>query len=113
MKYVFFVYRDDRQWEATSPRERDDFEAACRASEWNLRHSRHLVDVQGLQSSPALMVRVLNGKVSLTEGPVVEPKGQLTQLLFIRARDLNQAIQIASKMPQAREGLIEVRSIIE
>ena len=113
MKYVLLAYRDERQWEAMSPRERDDFEAACRASEQELRHSRHLVDIEGLQSSPALTVRVLNGKVSLTEGPVVETKGQLTQLLFIRARDLNEAIQVASKMPQARGGLIEVRSIIK
>jgi hypothetical protein len=113
VKYVLFAYRDEQQWEAMSPRERDDFEAASRSIEQDLRHSRHLLDIQCLQSSPALMVRVLNSKVSLTEGLVVEAKGRLTQLLILRARDLNEAIQVASQMPQARRGLVEVRSIIE
>jgi hypothetical protein len=113
VKYVLLAYRDERQWEAMSPRERDDFAAACRASEQNLRYIRKLLDIQSLQSSPALMVRVSNSKVFLTEGLVVEAKGRLTQLLILRARDLNEAIQLASQMPQARRGLVEVRSIIE
>jgi hypothetical protein len=113
VKYLLLAYRDERQWEAMSPIQRDDFEAACRASEQDLRHSLQLLEIQSLQSSPALIVRVLNSKVSLTESLVVETKGQLTQLLLLRARDLNEAIQVASQMPQSRRGFIEVRSILE
>ena len=53
------------------------------------------------------------GQVWLTDGPLAEIKEQLIQLFFIKARDLNEAIQVASKMPQARTGPIEVRPVIE
>jgi hypothetical protein len=55
----------------------------------------------------------VNGKVSLSDGPVAGSQEQLIKLLFIQARDLNAAIQIASKMPQAQAGPIEVRPIAE
>jgi len=50
-----------------------------------------------------------NGKVSVADGPFVETNEQLIRLFFINARDLNEAIHVASKMPQARGGPIEVR----
>jgi hypothetical protein len=57
-------------------------------------------------------VRIVHGQVSLTEGPVVGTPGQLIRIFFIRARDLNEAILVASKMPQARMGPIEVRPVM-
>jgi hypothetical protein len=113
MKYVLLVYRDERQWKVMSASERNDFEESCRASEQDLRQSHHLVDVEALQSDTTLTVRVLNGKLSLTDGPVAKTKEQLVQLLFVKAKDLNHAIQVASKMPQARGGPIEVRPVVE
>ncbi len=113
MNYVLLAYRDEKRWEAMSASERAAFEEACRASEQDLIHSFHLIDVKGLQNNTALTVRIVNGKVSLTDGPVAGSQEQLIQLLFIQARDLNAAIQIASKMPQARGGPIEVRPIVD
>jgi hypothetical protein len=55
----------------------------------------------------------VDGNVSLTDGPTAGEREQLIQLLFIETRDLNAAIQIASKLPQARAGKVEVRAIAE
>ena len=59
----------------------------------------------------AATVRVRNGKMSITDGPFAETKEQLAGFYLIEARDLNDAIQVASKIPPAREGSIEVRPI--
>jgi hypothetical protein len=113
MKYILLAYRDEKWWEAMSAGERAAFEEACQASERDLSLSLHLIDVKGLQNDNALTVRVLNGQVSLNGGPVAGGQEQLVQLLFIQARDLNAAIQIASRMPQARAGSVELRPIME
>lgn len=114
MKYVFLAYRDEKQWDAMSASERDALENACRASRQDLRQSGHLFAIEDLQSSStAITVRVVDGKVSLTDGLFAETKGPLIGLFFINARDLNEAIQVASKMPQARRGPIEVRPLME
>lgn len=114
MKYVFLAHRDEKQWHAMSTSEQVALDHACLANEWELRLSGHLFAVAGLQShSPAITVRVLNSKVSLTDGPSAEPKGQPIRLFVIDARDLNEAIRVASKMPQARWGPIEVRPSVE
>ncbi len=58
-------------------------------------------------------MRVRNGKVSTTDGPFAETKEQLGGFFLINARDLNEAIQVAAKIPSARIGSIEVRPIQE
>ncbi|MGZ9167010.1 MAG: YciI family protein [Anaerolineales bacterium] len=113
MKYVLLAYRDEERWESMSVVERAALEEACQASEQDLIRSLHLIDVQGLQNNTALTVRIVDGNVSLTDGPVQGGQEQLIQLLIIQARDLNTAIQIASQMPQARGVPIEVRPIAE
>ena len=114
MKYVFLAYGDEKRLEAMSTGERDAFENACLANDEMLRKSGHLLAMEGLQSSrTATTVRVRNGKVSVTDGPFVEANEQLIGLFFINARDLNEAIHVASKMPQVRGGPIEVRPMME
>jgi hypothetical protein len=56
-------------------------------------------------------VRVRNGKVSVTDGPFAETKECLAGFYMIEARDLNEAIQIASRIPPAQVGSVEVRPI--
>ena len=113
MKYVLLAYRDEERWKSMSDGERTAFEEACRANEQELIRSLHLIQVQDLQNNSALTVRVVDGRLSLTDGPAAGSQGQLIQLLFIQARDLNTALQIASKMPQAQAGSIEVRPLVE
>jgi hypothetical protein len=114
MKYLLLAYADERQLEALSTSERDALANACLANDEALRKSGHLLAVEGLEHSrSATMVRVYNGKLSIAEGPYAETKEQLIGLFFINARDLNEAIQVAAKMPQARGGPIEVRPILK
>jgi hypothetical protein len=113
MKYLLLACRDEKRWDTLSAGERADFEAACRASEQDLIRSLHLIEVQALQTDSALTLRVVDGRLSLTDGPAAGSQGQFIQLLFIQARGLNTAIQIASKIPQAQAGAIEVRPFVE
>jgi hypothetical protein len=61
----------------------------------------------------AITVRVRNGKVSTTDGPFAETKEQFGGYYVIEAKDLNEAIQVAAKIPGARFGCVEVRPIAE
>jgi hypothetical protein len=114
MKYVYLVYRDEEKWEARSSNERAAFENECLACERDLEQRGHLVDAYGLNgNSDSIRVRLSDGQLLLSEGPSAESSGQLIRLLLIDARDLNEAIQNAAKMPYARIAAIEVRSIRE
>ena len=113
LNYVILVYRDERRWETLSAGERRDFEQACRACEQELIRRLHLVDVRHLRQDGALTLRVVDGRLSLADVPAAGSQAQLVQLLFIRARDLNTAVQIASKMPQAQAGSVEVRPLAD
>ena len=113
MKYLFLAYGDEQQLDAMSPSERDALGNECLANDEMLRKSGHLLTVEGLQSRTATTVRVQNGKVFITDGPFIETKEQILGIFLINARDLNEAIRVASKMPQARGGPIEVRPILE
>lgn len=61
----------------------------------------------------AITVRVRNNKISTTDGPFVETKEQFGGYYVIEAKDLNEAIQVAAKIPGARFGCVEVRPIAE
>ena len=113
MKYLLLAYRDDEQWKSMSTKERVAFDAACQASEKDLIRGLHLIDVYEVQHNGALTVRIVDGGRFISERPVDKSQDGLIQLLIIQARDLNAAIQIASQIPQARGGPIEVRPIVE
>jgi hypothetical protein len=79
-----------------------------------IRTSGHFLGGEALQPiQTATTVRVRNGKVSTTDGPFAETKEQLGGFYLINARDLNDAIQVASKIPSALLGSVEVRPIRE
>lgn len=79
-----------------------------------IRESGHFVGCNRLQPpDAAITVRVRKGKVTTTDGPFVETKEQLGGYYVIEAKDLNEAIQIASRIPGARIGCVEVRPIAE
>ena len=63
--------------------------------------------------SAATTVRVRKGKVAITDGPYAETKEQLGGYYLIEARDLNEAIQVASRIPGARIGYVEIRPVAE
>ena len=80
----------------------------------SIRKSGHYLGCNRLQPPhTATTVRVRNGKVSTTDGPFAETKEQFGGYYLIEARDLNEAIQVASRIPGARKGCVEVRPVAE
>jgi hypothetical protein len=105
MKYLCLVYLDEGRLDELPDED-------CVAYDTAIRESGHCIASEALQSiQMATTVRVRNGKVSVTDGPFAETKEQLAGFYLIEAKDLNEAIQIASKIPPARVGSIEVRPI--
>jgi hypothetical protein len=114
MKYALLAYADEQLLDAMSPGERAALGNACLANDEALRESGHLLAVEALQSSStATTVRIRRGKISVVDGPYAKTKEQLIGIFSISARDLNEAIQVAAALPQARGGPIEVRPMLE
>jgi hypothetical protein len=113
MKYVLLVYADEQRLDALPSSQRAALGSACLANDQALRASGRLLAVERLQSScAATTVRVHEGAVCVTAGPYAETTEQLIGVFTIDAWDLNEAIQVAARMPQARSGPIEVRPIL-
>lgn len=107
MKYLCLVYLEQEKLRAVPDRE-------CRTCGDGLRQSGVLLAAEALQPvATAATVRIRNGKASVTDGPFAETKEQLAGFYLIEARDLNEAIQVAGRIPPAREGSIEVRPVRE
>ena len=105
MKYLCLVYGDETAL-ANMPDEH------CVAFDEEIRNSGHCIASEALQPvATATTVRVRNGKVSVTDGPFAETKECLAGFYLVEARDLNEAIQLASRIPPAAVGSIEVRPI--
>jgi hypothetical protein len=114
MKYACLVYLVEQEMNALSKPEADACTDESLAYDQALRRSGHFIVGQALQPVEcATTVRVRNGKLSTADGPFAETREQLGGFILIEARDLNDAIQVAAKIPLARRGTIEVRPIKE
>ena len=114
MKYLCLAYEAEAIFTAMPREEWDWLREETLAYVDALRRSGHLVDAQPLRSaSTATTLKVRNGQLAVTDGPFAETKEQLGGYFLIEARDLNEAIQVASKWPGARYGEIEVRPVEE
>ena len=112
MRYLFLTYSDERALEAMPQTERDMFASACQANDEALRQGGRLLYAQGIQSS-CTTVRVERDELCVGDGPLIATSEQLVGIFTVEARDLNEAIQVAARMPQARGGPIEVRPVAE
>ena len=114
VRYLCLIYDDESKW-GTMPKE----QAEAMLGEYfafteGIKTSGHYVGGEALQpTQTATSVRVRNGKISTTDGPFAETKEQLGGYYLIKAKDLNDAIQVASKIPSSRIGTIEIRPIQE
>ena len=107
MKYLCLVYLSKEKWSAVPDRE-------CLNSAEGLRLNGKLIAAEPLEPiETATSVRIRNGALTITDGPFAETKEQLAGFYLVDAADLDEAIQIASKIPPAREGTIEVRPVRE
>ena len=117
MKYLCLAYGDPKKMEALSKSEFDALVGECRVHDEELRKSGHLILVESLEWATTTL-RSRNGKVVTTDGPFVETKEKIGGAFIIEARDLNEAIRVASMHPGARLGEhlgwgVEVRPISE
>ena len=114
MKYLCLIYNQEKNLDGLSKAEWDSLKEEDFVFTDGIRSSGHHLEGEGLQSiRTARTVRVRDGKVSATDGPFAETNEQLGGYYLIEARDLNDAIQVASRIPSARMGSIEVRPIME
>ncbi len=105
MKYLCLIYGEEKALQAMPD---DD----CLEYDESIRKSGHCIASEALQPvATATTVRVRNGKVSVTDGPFAETKEHLAGFYLVEAKDLNEAIQLASRIPPARVGSVEVRPI--
>jgi len=114
MRYLCLIYEDEKWWEKASPAEMQQGMADYGAFTDSIKKTGNYVGGEALQpTNTATSVRVRNGKLSATDGPYVETKEQLGGYYLITAKDLNDAVQVASRIPGARHGTVEVRPIME
>lgn len=107
VKYLCLVYLDAERWSACS-------DAECADYVQQLAESRHLLAADPLHAAhTATTVRVRGGEVTLYDGPFAETREMLAGFYLVDARDLNEAIQLAARIPPARYGSVEVRPVRE
>jgi hypothetical protein len=112
LKYLCMVFYDEKNLNALSESELQALDDESLAYDTALRERGHFVAAQALESvQAATTVRLRAGKVSVTDGPFAETNEQIGGFILIEAQDLNEAIQLASKIPAIRLGGIEVRPI--
>jgi hypothetical protein len=115
VKYFCLAYGDERKWDAMSQPEKDAAMSQAVALDKEFRRSTQVTLNEGLKWG-ATTIRMRNGKVTVTDGPFAETREVVGGVFVVEARDLNEAIQVASKHPGACMGEnlgwgVEVREI--
>lgn len=114
MKYLCLVYSEEAKLAALSDKDFAALDVDSLGYDKEMRDGGHLITAHALQSvQTATTLRVRKNKLSATDGPFAETKEQLCGFVLIDAKDLNEAIRVASKIPSARVGSIEVRPVRE
>jgi hypothetical protein len=114
MKYLCLIYENEKNWETMPPADSEAIMSEYFAFTGDIQKNGKYIAGEALQPTvTATTVRVRNGKVSTTDGPFAETKEQLGGFYLIEAKDLNDAIQVAAKIPSARLGAIEVRPVVD
>ena len=113
MKYLCLICAETLMEDMPAPDAAAHYEEYREFTE-SIRKSGQLIAVNRLlPPEAAVTVRLRQGTVATTDGPYAETKEQLGGYYVIEARDLNEAIQVASRIPGARYGCVEVRPIAE
>ena len=114
MKYLLLVRHDEEMFGKMSEAKREELLAESVQLTHQLNGNGQYVHASPLHpAATAIIVRVREGKQFVTDGPFVETREQLAGYFLIEARDLNEAIGIAARVPGARIGSVEVRPVRE
>src|SRR5215470_110259 len=111
MKYLLLIYADEQAW-------KDGEREACYVESTTFAHELNAKG-QYISASPlqpvatATSVRVREGKRTITDGPFAETREQLGGFFLVNAKDLDEAITIAGKVPAARKGTVEIRPVLD
>jgi hypothetical protein len=113
MKYLCLIYDEEKKLSSMSKSDGDAMMGEYFAFTEGIKKTGHYLGGNALQPvQTATTVRVRNGKVSTTDGPFAETTEQLGGYYLIEAKNLDDAIQVAAKIPSSRIGSIEVRPIM-
>jgi hypothetical protein len=114
MKYMLLIYDDTKVWEKFSEEQRKQGMGLYMKFTQEVQAGGHYVSSNQLHpASMATSVRERDGKRLVTDGPYAETREQLGGYYLIEAKDLDEAIAIAARVPSARWGVVEVRPIVE
>jgi hypothetical protein len=114
MKYMLLIYHDERVWNDVREPDRQQLYAEYRRLRDQLQSRGQFVSGSQLQpTTTATSIRVRDGEELVTDGPFAETHEQLGGYFLIEAKDLDQAIAIAKRIPSTRMGTVEVRPLAE
>lgn len=112
MRYLCLIYLNEPEMDAMPTEDMDALNARHLDFNDELAESGHMVAAEALlPAAETMCLRLRNGRLSVTDGPFVETKEQVAGFYLIEARDLNEAIQVAARIPSAHLATIEVRAI--
>ncbi len=111
VKYMLLIYSDETAW-TESERQHCFAESTELTHDLNTRGQFHAA-APLLPVAMATSVRIRDGKRQVTDGPFAETREQLGGYFLVEAKDLNEAISIAARVPAARKGTVEVRPVLE
>ena len=113
MQYILLIYSAEKDWVELPPADQGKILAEYGAFSESIAKTGNYKAGEGLEpTTTATTVRVRNGKTTATDGPFAETREQLGGFYLIEARDLDEAIALAARVPGARDGCIEVRPIM-
>lgn len=114
MKYMLLIYNNEQEWDRLTEQQRQAIYGEFRQFGDQIKKSGHYVTGSQLQpASSATSVKVRDGKRLLTDGPFAETREQLGGYYLVQAKDLDEAVEMAGRIPGARFGTIEVRPLVE
>jgi hypothetical protein len=114
MKFMCLGYYNEATWEGKSEAEIQAMMNECFTYDLHLRETGHCSGGEALTSSKlAATVQMRNGKAVVTDGPFTETKEQIGGVLYLEARDLQEAIELISQHPGIKTGPFEIRQVDE
>jgi len=114
MKYLLMICNKEKAWDALPSADQERVIGEHLAFGEDLRRRGQYLAGEALQPvATATTVRTQRGKLVTTDGPFAETKEQLGGFYLVEARDLNEAIQLASRIPQPGFGCVEVRPVLD
>lgn len=111
MKYMLLIYGSEQVW--TEEERHQCYQESTQLCH-ELMKTRQFIDASPLQSvATATSVQVRQGQRLVTDGPFAETREQLGGYFMIEAKNLDEAIEIAGRIPGARKGTVEIRPVVE